>query len=139
MLIIRDDEKGINQFFTEMVQRREPDPPIAMEEGQAESVFIRLGNGGEGWKLTTSGIRRRIPAPVAHLQLQNMLVPFFSNGWGLCPTNHPSLLSLSHAGSPGGGSIISRQLLWEMVAPSDNQISCLGRVAGCQELRSETL
>lgn len=87
LLIIRDDEKGINQFFTEMVQRWKPDPPVAMKEGQAESVFIRLGNDGEGWKLTTSGIRRRIPAPVAHLQLQNTLVPFFQMAGGSVQQN----------------------------------------------------
>lgn len=39
------DEKGIDQSFSEILQRQKPEPPHTPKEGQAESVLIRLGNG----------------------------------------------------------------------------------------------
>lgn len=73
---IRYEEKGIEQIFSEILQTQYPEIPATLKEGQAESVFIRLGNGdsldGKGQKLVTSGIRKVAYVPLAGLQLWNM-------------------------------------------------------------------
>lgn len=58
---IREDEKEINQFFSETLLLPEPKSPTVTEE----SVPVRLETGnsfdGKGWKLVNSDTRRKAP------------------------------------------------------------------------------
>ena len=70
---ITDGEKEIDWIFSETLQIQEPEPPAVLRERQAESVLVGLGK-GDDWQLVTSGKRRKVPAPPAHLQLQNRFI-----------------------------------------------------------------
>lgn len=58
---IREDEKEINQFFSETLLLPGPKSPTVTEE----SVPVRLETGnsfdGKGWKLVNSDTRRKAP------------------------------------------------------------------------------
>ena len=69
---IRDYEKE-DRIFSKTLQ--EPEHPTAQTEEHSESVLMGWGKGdshdGKGWKLVTSGTRRKAAAPPADWQLQN--------------------------------------------------------------------
>ena len=61
---IREDEREIDRIFSETQQLEEPQTPSVLQK-QAVS------GEGEGWKLVTSGTKRKAPVPPKGLQLQN--------------------------------------------------------------------
>lgn len=68
------DEREIDTIFSEMRQLEEPHAPSAMEKQEVSSPTIKVSatsGAGEGWKLVTSGTKRKAPAPPKSLQLQN--------------------------------------------------------------------
>lgn len=71
---IREDEKEMDQIFSETLKFQGPKPSFEVE-GLEESVPKKLESGnshdGEGWKLVTSYTRRQVPAPSDNLQFQN--------------------------------------------------------------------
>ena len=60
-----------NQIFSKTLQFQEPKPLAVPNEGQANSVPVRVGSGDscKGWKPVTSGTRREALDPPAGLQL----------------------------------------------------------------------
>lgn len=71
---IRENEKEIDRFLTETLQRQKSKISAAQKEEQSETVLIQVANGafcnGESWDCVTSGSRKMAPFP-ASLQMQN--------------------------------------------------------------------
>ena len=71
---IREEERETDRIFSETEQLEKPPPPAAVEKLAVSTPNIKVSaTSGEwkGWKLATSGTKRKAPLSPKGLQLQN--------------------------------------------------------------------